>query len=307
MLRAGTYAVVALLLLASPARADDNGDDDFSDVEELSAAEVKPVADDDDPSRWWDESNPAFDRVVSLPRPTVPRKYSLRFTVDHRANQPVNEDPFDDFFGFEGGGLKVGLGLRFTVLDHLDLGVYRLSNGTERFDLYQTDVKYQALEQAAHGADLALRVGFTRFAQEDAEDAIGGLAQLLVGRRFFDRLVLGTGLLYHSESTNQVKSNLDDDWSLAVMGTASVRIRREVSWEFEVAYGVAGYRTRGKEGIDAWPVMSTSFLFSTHRHTFSFVLSNTPYTSADGYICNSPRGLGDLVAGFAITREWNFE
>ena len=57
---------------------------------------------------------------------------------------------------------------------------------------------------------------------------------------------------------------------------------------------------------EKYPAFSASLKFTTHRHTFSIILSNTQYISADGIVANSRWGLGDAIVGFMITREIKF-
>jgi hypothetical protein len=279
-------------------------------IEEVEPVEVQ-ASDGPTAEELWGESYPRIDRGVNLPLPTPTRRGALVLIVDHRTNQPFTENTWHDYFGFDAGSLKIGLGLRFGVLDALDAGIYRLSSATERFDVYQLDARYRLLRQERHHLDLGLRAGVTWFSQEDAQDAVGFLGQLLAARRLLERLTLAAGVLFHSDSTNGVKSSADDDWSLAAMAVVDVRILAWLSWTAEAAVNVAGYGTRDKvdedgEELSSWPSFSSAVRFITNRHTFALVLTNNSYTSADGVVCNSPRGFDRLVVGFTITREWNF-
>jgi hypothetical protein len=287
------------------------GGEEVEEVEEVEDTAVAVVIT-EGPSSWWGESHPTLDRGVNLHLAQVTRKLALRLVVDHRTNKPFTENTWHDYFGLDAGGLKIGLGLRFGVWDDLDAGFYRLNGATEAFDVYEWDAKYHLLHQQRHLLDLGLRAGITWFSQQDAADAVGGFAQLLIDRRFLDRVTVGTGLLFHSDSTNGVKSSADTAWSLATMLIVDVRILGWLSWNAEAAFNLAGYGTRDKraaesgEAITPAPAFSSSVRFITHRHTFSLVLSNNPYVSSDGYVCNSPRGFDKLIVGFTITREWNF-
>lgn len=261
--------------------------------------------------RFFSDEYPRIDRGLNLPLPTPVRKGAMVLVVDHRTYKPFIENTWHDYFGFDGGSLKIGLGLRFGILDFLDAGVYRLNSATERFDTYEFDARLRFLRQERHFVDVGVRGGLTWFSQEDADDALGGFAQLLLARRLFQRLTLGAGLLFHSDSTNGVKSSSDDDWSLATAVIVDVRILGWLAWNVELGINVAGYGTREKqdaagEDLTAYPSLSSSVRFVTSRHTFALVVTNNPYTSADGVVCNSPRGFDELVVGFTITREWNF-
>ena len=57
---------------------------------------------------------------------------------------------------------------------------------------------------------------------------------------------------------------------------------------------------------EAHPIISTALKFVTYRHTFSLVVTNSQYTSADGIVANTYRQAKDLILGFTITREFDF-
>lgn len=283
----------------SPASSDD--DDDI--VEEVGEVQVVKKG---DHALFFGEGYPRRDRFVNLHSAHVTRRHALRMIIDHRTNKSVSENSFHDFFGFDAGSLKIGLGLRFGVAEGFDVGIYRLNGATERFDIYEFDVKARLLRADAHFVNLALRAGISWFSQQNAEDSVGFLGQLLLSRRLGKRFNIGAGLLFHSDSTNGVKSNLDDQWSLATQIALDFRALSWLAWDLEIAYALAGYTTRDTVGVTAWPSFSSALAFVTNRHTFALVVSNNPYLSADGVVTNSPRGFDELVIGFSITREWNF-
>jgi hypothetical protein len=274
-------------------------------IEEVEARPSTPG-----PERFWSSDYTQIDRVVNVLLPRTVRRGALVLVVDHRTVQPIQNNTWHDWFGFDAGGLKIGLGLRLGILENLDVGAYRLSHGSDRFAVYEFDARYRVLRQERHFLDVGLRAGVTWFEQSDAQDAVGGLGQLLLSRRLFQRLTLGTGLLFHSQSSNGVKSNLDDRWSMAVPLLVDVRILGWLTWNLELTFNVAGYGTRNKRdttggAISSFPDVASSVRFVTNRHTFALVMTNNPYCSADGLVANSPRGFDQLVVGFTIVREWN--
>lgn len=296
-------------LIAFWTSMDGRADEEVDEVEEIELAEVEVVAT-EGPVSFWDRDHPVLDRAVNLHLAQVSRPGSLRLIIDHRTNTPFTENVGHDFFGFDTGALKIGLGLRYGLLRDLDVGAYRLNNATLRFDVYEFDAKYHLLKQERLGVDLGLRAGLSWFVQEAAEDAVGYLGQLLANRTFISRLTLGTGFLFHSNSTNDVKTVTDKDWSLATYALADIRILSWLSWNAEAAVSLAGYGSHDKsdsrgEALTSWPSWSSSVRFETHRHTFGIVVGNNPFMSADGVVSNSTRGPDELVVGFAITREWS--
>ncbi len=284
-----TFAV--LILLAPPAIL--TGQQAIEEIEEIEV-----VTDTTGAGNNWESTNWAtIERGINLLKPRTLRKNSLLFLVEHRTRKQLDRDIFHDLAGFDAGGLKVGLGLRYSPLDKLETGFYRLNGQSELFDTYEFDLKYMLLSQQDHGIDLAARAGLSWFSQRRIEDASGFFAQLLAGGRISRHVWLGTGILLHTQSSSELKSALDEEYSLALPIQLEVRINGRFAWEAEAVTPVAGFKA-------PHPVLSTSLKILTWRHTFSLIISNSQYMSADGIVAGSHRALDDAVVGFSITREF---
>ena len=247
---------------------------------------------------WSLDSIPQAERAINIPFAQTTRKHALLLIVDHRAFQAAfNKNTWHDFFGLDSGGVRVGLGLRFGILDGLDVGIYRLSNASDAFDTYEIDMKWRFLRADRHYLDVAIRAGLTWFSQRNADDAVGGFGQLLISRMLFKRLTLGTGVLFHSDSSGEMKSQRDTQWSLAIPGAVEIRILPWLAWNVEASVKVAGYGAK-------WPSFSTAVKFLTPRHAFSLILTNTQHVAADGLVANSNRDYKNLIIGFQIQREF---
>lgn len=268
-------------------------DEDWDDVEESEEVEIRAV---DSTPKYYGDEYPVFDRTLNLLTGRTINAGKFLFLVSHRTSQAFTTRFIQDLGGFDAGGLKIGLGLRYGILDDLDAGFFRLNGTVENFDVYEFDLRYAILSQQRFGIDLAIRGGLTLFAQPDQEDALGGFAQLLSSRVWQDRWLTGLSLLFHSEASNQTKSAADTAYALAVGGLFEARILDWLAWNIEAAYSLAGYK-------EQFPTFSSSVRFITHRHTFALVLSNSQYMTADGVVANTHRNYDDLVIGFNITRE----
>ena len=243
-------------------------------------------------------NQPVVERTINVMNGRTLRQNSLLFTIDHRARQSVDNKTFDDFLGLDSGGLKIGLGLRYGLRDNLELGILRLNGTAEIFDVYEFDLKYGLLRQETAGIDIAVRGGVTWFAQKNAEDAAGALLQFLAGRNFCGGFRLNTGLLYHSESSNDLKNTQDDNYSLGMPVSAEISLTKKLKMELESVFNVSGYG-------NSHPIFAFGLKYLTYRHTFMINLSNTQYISADGIVSGSGRGWDEIVFGFTITREFN--
>ena len=273
-----------------------------SDIEVLG--EVVDLQETQDPAAgWYGKGFPKPIRILALPTARVVRKGGFDFVIDHRSSAAIydkdSKQPFSDmwnnFFGFD-KQIQVGLGLRYGVIDNLDVGLYRAgtSAGT---DSYEFDARYQALHQEDMGIDVAARAGVTWFSQPNAKDAHGFFGQLLATRLLFNRLLISAGALYHSNSTNDTKYDQDKKWSTAGAIGIEARLAAPVSVDAELVSCVAGYCSKN-------PAFSGGVKFFTNRHTFALVCGNTQYITADGYLTNTDRQWNKLVIGFNITREY---
>jgi hypothetical protein len=273
-----------------------------NDIEVLS--EVVDLQENQDPAAgWYGKGFPEPIRILALPTARAVRKGGFDFVIDHRSSTPIyNKDskqPFADmwnnFLGFD-SPIQVGLGLRYGVIDNLDVGMYR-AGSSSRTDTYEFDARYQALHEEDMGIDLAARAGVTWFSQPNAEDAHGFYGQLLATRLIANRILVSAGALYHSNSTNDSKYNQDKKWSTAGALGVEARLAAPVALDAEVVSCVAGYCSKN-------PAFSGGVKYFTNRHTFALVCGNTQYITADGYLTNTDRLWSKLVIGFNITREY---
>lgn len=251
------------------------------------------------------ENYPRIDRAVNVMNARTTRAHALNLLVDHRTLQPVQTRPFEDWAGFDAGGLKIGLALRYGILDNLEVGALRLSNGYDVYDTYQFDVKYWALDATRVGVDVAIRAGGTWYSESRGPDSGGGFAQLIASRSLRERVWLATGLYYDSNATNENHPVLgypratNQDYALAIPVAFELRLQTFLAWDAEAVFNVAGYHSK-------YPVASTAIKFITERHTFALIVSNSQYIGADGLVANTTHGIHQLIVGFTITREFDF-
>jgi hypothetical protein len=264
---------------------------DVVDVTALSSSPWQPGA-------WTNAAAFAnLDRGLNvlLPRPT--RKGALVFLLDHRANESFDKSPLAHTLGFGAGSIKYPLALRYGATSFLDVGLLRVNRTQEAFDVYELDARVRVLDAARHPLDLAARAGVSIFAQ-DGSVASGVFAQLLASRTLARRLTVGVVLLGASDSSSPLKTTADTNWSAAVGGLLDLRLASFLAVDVELVANVAGYGA-------AHPVIAAGAKLITNRHTFALMLTNASGASADSLVANTPRGLGDLIAGFTLTREFD--
>jgi hypothetical protein len=265
-------------------------------VEEIETAEVLVAPVGSHAATWWGDAWPAWDRVIDAMTARTVRKHTFGTIISHRNYGGFTRKPFHSLLGFDAGSLKVGLGLRFGILDDLDIGLVRFNGTSEQFNTYELDARYNILSQKNFGVDLALRVGMSWFEQYQASDAAGVLVQLLIDRIILNRIFLGGGFLFHSSSSGPKKTSTDVNTSAAIQLYTDFRLYDGMSLAFELTQNIAGYHLKN-------PIFTFGPRFITNRHTFSIVMSNSQYTGADGIIAGTDRSFGNWILGFNITRE----
>jgi hypothetical protein len=269
-------------------------------VEKPEEIEETVIEETSEVETWYGKDYAVFDRTLSLFSATPVRSRTFQMVINHRTNQAFTEDAFQSFLGFDGGGLRVGLGLRYGIFDFLDVGMYRLNSNPGQ-DVYEFDLRGQFLNEKKHHINMALRSGVTWFSQKNVQDAVGGFAQLLASKLLWHRLQLTGGLLYHSNSTGdgifngKRKITSDFDWSMAASGGFEIRLTDLVALTWETTVPFAGYR-------GDMPAMAGGVKLITNRHTFAIVTSNYPLMSSDGVVAGTHRDK-QWVIGFNITRE----
>jgi hypothetical protein len=274
-----------------------------NDIEVLK--EVVDLQESEDPAAgWYGKAFPAPVRILALRTARPVRAGGYEFVIDHRAASPVynsdsphpGADMWNNFLGFN-GSMQIGLGLRYGVVDDLDVGIYRSHISSVTTDTYEFDARYRFLTQESMGLDVAARAGVTWFSQPNAPDASGFYGQLLATRLLINRILVSGGVLYHSNSTNGDKYNQDKKYSVATALAVEARLAASVAFDAEVVSCNMGYCSKN-------PNFSAGFKYFTNRHTMALVVGNTQWISADGYVTNTPTPYSKIAIGFNLTREY---
>ena len=292
--------------------AGDDEVEEVGEVEVLSSSEGKKGF---FPTEFDGPDTVRRDRGFNILTARATRPMALTFVIDHRpymkiaGNDAEAEDVFFNYLGLDGGNLKVGLGLRFGIIEGLDAGLYRLNDGgTVPFDTYEFDVRYAFLKQEKFYVDMSVRAGLSWFSQKNADDAVGGYGEIFIDHVFFDMLLVGAGFQFHSDSTSDVKNREDTSYSGAVLGVIEWRLIKQLALTAEIAAAVVGYGSEyGDPRRPSIPGFSLGLKILTHRHTFALMVSNTQFINADGIVANSWRDFSDIIFGFQIFREFNFK
>ncbi len=239
------------------------------------------------------------DRCLTFFLPqTIPYK-SFLLTIDHRGSSPAFENPFRDFMGFDNGGLKISLGLRYSPIEKLDVGFRRSNNVYEPWDTYEFDGRYKIFDESTQLVDGAAIGGFTWFYQDNSQDASGFYMSGLLGKSFKDLFYLSSGIIIHTNSTYMTKQLTDDASTTAIPITFIFSPKAGLSLEAEMALPVLGYRASN-------PSYSIGAKYATWRHSFSILFTTSQYTTFDGVVTGAGQ-MDKPVLGFLITRSFGGE
>jgi hypothetical protein len=224
------------------------------------------------------------------------RKGYVQYVIEHRNRTAVDEDTLHNFFGFDAGNLKIGLGLNYGLSDTIDIGVYRVNGTVEKFDTYQVGGKWLVLSEDEQLLDAAILGGWSFYTISGEEDDSGGYGGALTGKSIGNYAYASVGGLWHSNSTGLTKTAADEDHSTAVLGSLSFRVTPRLLVVGEFSAPVAGYEAEAT----AW---AGGLKFATHGHTFSLVAGNLYHLSLDGVAAGSGIREEDVILGFTITRD----
>ena len=261
------------------------------EVETLEPADLQ-VADE-----LYSEAYAHNERIFNVLTARPLKPYTWMSTINHRSGTGLRDRPGYNWAGFAGGGLNVGLGLRYGVLNGLDVGILLVNHAIEPFNTYEYDARYQVLHQERHAMNAAVRLGGSLFHQQDASVANAWFGQVIVDRIWADRVITSINSAFHSNSSNPRKATDDPLATLSVGLGVEARCAEALALDAEITIPVAGYHV-------SLPGFSMGPKLITNRHTFSLLLANTQALSLDSTVTGgSSKSLGDFVLGFVITRQ----
>jgi hypothetical protein len=288
------FPIVALFLSqAAPAALPTAAPEDEFEVEEVAAEVVtelpQPVA--------------LLTRGLALPNATLAPAGTFQFSIDHRARAPVNDRDYwyqnlgEDFLGLDRGGFKIGLSLRYSLKDWLDVSVLRVNGTMEEFDTYEFISRVRLLSKENAGFNLVAGAGLDWFQQPIVEDAVAGLVTLALDTKEFYGVEAGEVMMMSFDSSGPNKSNLDDPMSVAIGGHLRYSFTPGVSAQVEGAFTAMGY-------AESHSYLAAGMSFRTVGHIFTLLLTNTQYLTVDALTTGAYMPTDKPMLGFTIVRDW---
>lgn len=233
----------------------------------------------------------------------VPTAKTLEFDMTHRFG--VVENGISDFFGLYAPGANIRLGLTYSIVENLSLGV-----GFSKLNKYvDFNAKYAILKQTR---DWSMPINLTAYGNiaidtrgsENFEEGVHRLSsyvELIIATRINSKLTLQVSPSF--SHFNAVDSLLNNDMlGIGVSG------RFKFSGQSSIIFGVDKQITSHDGLIDVSPNISLGLEVSTSSHAFQVFVSTFQGILPQHNLTFSENEFGadGILIGFNITRLWNF-
>ena len=249
-------------------------------------------------------------KIVNLESTKLAAKGDFYFIVAHRFGFVTNG--FDDFFGLDNANTQ----LKFLYGVNEWLTVHASRSGFQ--ETYDLALKYRLVAQTNEGFPVTI-VGFnslainTELKEKDFpeltfENRLSYVTQILISRKFSDKLSLEIAPTYFHENTlrdildenNQVILPNPQDNSQFAIGMGG-RYKLTNRWSLNIDYVV--HLNRTKESIYKNP-LSIGFDLETGGHVFQMHFTNSNAMHEAGYLGQTTGdwGKGEFGFGFNLVR-----
>ena len=249
-------------------------------------------------------------KIVNLESTKLASKGDFYFIVAHRFGFVTNG--FDDFFGLDNANTQ----LKFLYGVNEWLTVHASRSGFQ--ETYDLAVKYRLVAQRSEGFPVTI-VGFnslainTELKEKDFpeltfENRLSYVTQILISRKFSDKLSLEIAPTYFHENTlrdildenNQVILPNPQENSQFAIGMGG-RYKLTNRWSLNIDY--VAHLNRTKESIYKNP-LSIGFDLETGGHVFQMHFTNSNAMHEAGYLGQTTGdwGKGEFGFGFNLVR-----
>ncbi len=242
-------------------------------------------------------------KIVNFESTKLLSKREFYFVVSHRFGSISNG--FDDFFGLDFANTR--LHFLYGISDGFNVSVSR-SSFNKTYDL---SLKYRMLQQQA-GVPVTV-VGYSQLAINtqldedlltipvDFSDRVSFTQQLLISRKFNERLSLQLMPTYFHEGYVDYAPQENSQWALGMGG----RYKIGKHWSLNVDYGWHLNRASGSPFVNP---LSIGVDIETGGHVFQLHFTNAQPTFESGFLGNA---VGDwsegiIYFGFNLSRVFQF-
>jgi len=243
----------------------------------------------------------------------IPTAKTLEMLIQHRFGKMGNG--ISDFWGIYGAGTNIRMGLNYSILDNLMVGI-----GLTKKNMYtDMQVKWNILQQTRKNTMPIALTLYGNMAIDGRNEQVFGVnykfsnrfsyfGQVIVGRKFCDWFTLqATGSFTHYNSVDSTKNH--DVVGIGFNGRVKFSPQSSFIFQYDIPLNIKGI----SEHIDytaAEPNFGVGYEVATSTHAFQvFISTGDGILAQDNYLYNTnsvANGWEDLMIGFTITRTWNF-
>lgn len=246
-----------------------------------------------------------FESAVLIDNQTVivPTAKTLEFDMVHRFG--VVENGISDFFGMYAPGANIRLGLTYSVIENLSVGV-----GFTKLNKYvDFNAKYAILKQTRDWSTPVNLTFFGNIAIDTREEAVfekdlhrlSSFAEMIIATRFTPNLsVQVTPSFSHFNAVDSAMSN--DIIGVGISGRYKISAQSAVIFDFNQPV------TTHDDIVDVKPNVGIGVEVSTSSHAFQMFVSTFQGILPQHNMVFSENEFnkGGILLGFNITRLWNF-
>ena len=270
---------------------------------------ISPVAAQDEPAAsapTKELARPAFESALlgEMQSVIVPTAKTLEWDFQHRFG--TVEKGLTDFFGIYSPGANIRMGLTYTPIEKLAVGI-GLTKNKMALDL---NAKYAIFQQAKEGGT---PVNVTFYGNVLAETEKGDYKDNLQRLAFYSELIVARRInskisVQISPSFTHDNAVLDSAYNHDVI-SVGVGARYKFTGQSSIILNYVQPLTKHKNtALDPKPGFMIGWEIATSSHAFQITFSNyqgilpqqnVPYNTLDFF-------KGQYLIGFNITRLWNF-
>ncbi len=259
-------------------------------------------------------ARPAFESVWIIDQQTVivPTAKTLEFDFQHRFGTVQNG--VSDFFGIYAPGANVRLGLNYTPMEKLSVGI-----GFAKYKKYvDANAKYAIFQQTKEkGMPVSMSV-FGNVAMDTRSDIEGSYTgatdihrlsyygELIIARRINSKIsvqISPSFTHYNAVDSVYAGSTVTMKNDMIGLGVAA-RYKFSAQSSLQISY----VQPFGSSSTMPKPGLAIGWEISTSAHAFQFFVSNYQGILPQENMMYNPLdfGKGEVLIGFNITRLWNF-
>jgi len=262
-------------------------------------------------------------RIINSQSIETIHKRELDFKVDHRFGDIAGVNGgAKNFFGLD-NSTDIRIGFEYGISDNFNVGIARSKGTTRVTQLYEANLKYRMLRQtvdekmplsatvyasliipgvAADETSTGEAISYRQFS-----DRLNAVVQLIVARKFGDRLSLALHPTYIRRNTTADYDNEENLFAMGIGGRLKVSRRMALVMDYFLPFRRTASKERYEEAIATlYHPLGVGLEIETGGHVFNLNFTNARAIQEIQYIpeTTSSWGEGQFRWGFTISRRF---